>query len=73
MSCFVPAEALKKELGEIFVFVLMPDGKLQKRIIVPGIQSALYAQVLSGLSAGEKVVLSPTNDLADGLEVREVT
>lgn len=69
----VPAEALKKELGEYFVFVLTPDGKLQKRIIVPGIQSALYAQVLSGLSAGEKVVLSPTNDLADGIEVREVT
>jgi len=69
----VPAEALKKELGEYFVFVLLPDGRLQKRIIVPGIQSALYAQVLSGLSAGEKVVLSPTNDLADGLEVREVT
>jgi len=69
----VPAEALKKELGEYFVFVLMPDGRLQKRTIVPGIQSALYAQVLSGLTAGEKVVLSPTNDLTDGLEVREVT
>lgn len=68
----VPAEALKKELGEYFVFVLLPDGLLQKRTLVPGIQSALYAQVLSGLTAGEKVVLSPTNDLADGLEVREV-
>lgn len=68
----VPAEAMKKELGEYFVFVLLPDGHLQKRVIEPGIQSALHAEVLSGLSAGERVVLNPTNDLTDGLTVREV-
>lgn len=68
----VPAEAMKKELGEYYVYVLMPDGRLEKRSIIPGIQSDLFAEVKSGLTAGEKVVLNPTNDLSDGIAVREV-
>ncbi|NLK89075.1 MAG: hypothetical protein GX276_02890 [Clostridiaceae bacterium] len=67
----VPAEALRKELGIYFVFVLAEGGHLERREIVPGIQSDLYAEVLTGLTAGERVVLSPTNNLVDGIEVRE--
>ncbi|NLM15973.1 MAG: hypothetical protein GX218_08975 [Clostridiaceae bacterium] len=67
----LPAEALRKELGVYFVFVLTGDGRLERREITPGIQSDLYAEVLTGLTVGERVVLSPTNNLVDGIEVRE--
>jgi len=62
----VPAEALKRELGQYFVFVLKPDNSLEKRFIKPGIQSDIDAQVLEGLAEGERVVLNPSNSLAAG-------
>jgi len=40
--------------------VLAPDGKLQTRTVRIGIHNAERAQVLSGLSAGEQLVLSIT-------------
>lgn len=65
----IPAEALKRELGQYFVFVLRADNTLEKRFITPGIQSDVDAQVLEGLANGEKVVLNPSNDLAEGTNV----
>ena len=65
MPC-VPAEALKRELGQYFVFVLKSDNTLEKRFIKPGIQSDVDAQVLEGLADGERVVLNPSNSLAAG-------
>lgn len=62
----VPAEALKRELGQYFVFVLKSDNTLEKRFIKPGIQSDVDAQVLEGLADGERVVLNPSNSLAAG-------
>ncbi|HBP38660.1 MAG TPA: hypothetical protein DD640_07970 [Clostridiales bacterium] len=68
----LPAEAMKKELGEYYVFVIDSAGKLSRRAFVPGIQSELFAEVLSGLQAGDRVVLNPTNDLRDGMAVRVI-
>ena len=65
----VPAEALKRELGQYFVFVLKSDNTLEKRFIKPGIQSDVDAQVLEGLADGEQVVLNPSNSLAAGIQV----
>jgi len=65
----IPAEALKRELGEYFVFVVKADSTLEKRFITPGIQSDMDAQILEGLADGERVVLNPSNNLAEGIEV----
>jgi HlyD family secretion protein len=67
----LPAEAMKKELGKYFVFVIGADSRLIRRVITPGIQSDTYVEIKEGLAAGEKVVLNPTNDLAEGRIVRE--
>jgi len=64
----IPAEALKRELGQYFVFVLRSDDTLEKRFITPGIQSDTDAQVLEGLADGEKVVMNPSTDLAEGIQ-----
>lgn len=67
----LPAEAMKKELGAYYVFVIGDDSRLIRQEIEPGIQSDTYAQVLSGLTAGTRVVLNPTNSLSAGMLVRE--
>jgi hypothetical protein len=72
----LPAEALKKELGEYYVYVveqdMLPggDAHLVRKVVVPGIQSDTHAEVLSGLEAGMRIVLNPTNDLTDGMVVK---
>ncbi len=67
----LPAEAMKKELGVYYAFVLGADNRLIRRTFTPGIQSDRYAEVLEGLQVGDKVILNPSNDLSDGLPVKE--
>ena len=66
----VPSEAMRKELGDYFVYVLSPEQTLRKVLIEIGIQSDTHAQVLSGLQDGDEVVLNPTGSLVDGQSVR---
>ena len=70
-TMIVPSEALKKELGKYYVYVYGEANTLRKVFIEAGIQSESYAQVVSGLQFGDKVVLNPSNNLADGMIVRE--
>jgi len=67
----IPAEALKRERDQYFVFVLDDEGVLSRRNLAPGIQSDAEAEILSGLVEGERIVLNPSNSLADGQRVRE--
>ncbi len=64
------------ELEEV-VFVIKPDGSIEKRMVTTGIQDINYIEVLSGLKAGEKVVTAPFNainkTLKSGDKVKEVT
>jgi HlyD family secretion protein len=66
----VPSEAMRKELGDYFVYALSPEQTLRKVLIEIGIQSDTHAQVLSGLQEGDRVVLNPTGSLVDGQAVR---
>lgn len=66
----LPAEAMRRELDEYYVFTVDDAGLLVKKPFVPGIQSDMYVEVVSGLKAGERVVLSPAADLAAGTKVR---
>ena len=70
-TTIVPSEAMKKELGKYYVFVFAADNSLRKVYLEAGIQSEAFAQVISGLELGEKVVLNPSNNLTDGMIVRE--
>lgn len=61
----VPSGALFRTGGEWSVFVL-EDGKATLRLIQIGRDNGLEAQVLEGLSAGEQVVLYPSDQVSDG-------
>lgn len=65
----IPVEALNyDENNEPYVFIV--DNNIAERVTIEtGIQSDANIEVASGLSAGDHVVLSPSDDLEDGLEV----
>ena len=65
----VPAAAVRVEgkAGVVFVFA---DDKVQRRSVTLGQSVGADRQVLSGLSAGERVVLSPPASLVDGAAVK---
>ena len=64
------------ELEEV-VFVLKPDGKVEKRVVKTGIQDINYIEILNGLKPGDQVVAAPYNavskTLKDGTEVTVTT
>src|SRR5262249_1279908 len=67
----VPAGAVRAERdGKSVVFVVAGDGKVDRRPVTVGRQVGSEHQVLSGLKAGERVVLSPPDSLGDGDSVK---
>lgn len=66
----LPAQAMRRELSEYYVFLVDKDNKLVRKSFTPGIQSDMYVEVLTGLNKGDKVVLNPTNDMSNGQKIR---
>ena len=56
------------ELGGKKVFVL-EDGKAEPRPVETGIRTAERVQIVSGLAAGERVIVSAIQQLRPGLDV----
>lgn len=63
------------ELEEV-VFVLQADGTVKKAVVKSGIQDINYIEVMSGLKAGDEVVIGPYNaiskKLKSGMKVKVV-
>lgn len=68
-SVIIPATAVIKNNGEAYVFVIK-NNVAQKRTVVTGIQSDTQASIISGLSVGEIVAVSNTNNLFDNMTVK---
>ena len=66
----VPKAALRGAAGERFVFVVS-GGHVERRAIQVASEQSDPADVLSGLVAGERVVIAGPPDLTDGAEVVE--
>jgi RND family efflux transporter MFP subunit len=64
-AMLVPVEAVRGEGADAVVFVVA-DGKVAARPVTLGATTAADREVLSGLTAGERVVVSPPPSLADG-------
>jgi RND family efflux transporter MFP subunit len=72
-AVFIPRAALRKEEGRDVVFVVN-EGRAERRAVTVGKESeGEDALVLTGITAGENVVVEGPADLADGdeVEVRE--
>lgn len=66
----IPREALKTENGKTTVAVLDEEMKVSIREVTLGEQNSTVAQVVSGLRAGDKVVIMNYQPLRDGQTVR---
>ncbi len=66
----VPVQALSHEGNKTTALVVKPDGTVEQRTVQVGIQTSNYAEVLSGLSAGEDVVVSDRSGVKPGEKVR---
>ncbi len=58
----VPADAIKREAGKKFVYVMGADGKISKREVKTGWKDSGYIEVISGVKEGEVVVTSETGN-----------
>jgi RND family efflux transporter MFP subunit len=66
----VPLQAVDQENGHARVDVVDPSGRIDRRPIALGIQTATEAEVISGLQEGEMVIVSDRSGLKAGLPVQ---
>jgi HlyD family secretion protein len=66
----VPVSALFRSAGDWAVFAIR-DGRARTTIVEIGQRNNRMAEVLGGLSAGDMVVLHPSDRVADGVAVAE--
>ena len=67
----IPTSALFEHDGEPAVFVV-EGGRAEVRTVTVGQRAGLWAEVLGGLAAGDRVVTHPGDALADGARVEVV-
>ncbi|MGB5586288.1 MAG: HlyD family efflux transporter periplasmic adaptor subunit [Gammaproteobacteria bacterium] len=65
----VPAGALFR-MGDAWAVYIFDDGQARLRQIGVGRRSGLEVQVLTGLESGQTVIVHPSDDVADGVRVR---
>lgn len=56
--------------SENYVYVVQ-QGKAVLRKVETGLEGEDYTEILSGLSEGETVIVSPSTDIGDGVRIRE--
>jgi len=69
----VPVQALNHERDKTVVLVVSGDGLLEERTVQVGLETSSDAQIVSGLSEGEQVVVSDRSGLKPGQKVRPQT
>src|SRR5687768_6379251 len=65
----VPASAIRSEGDQSYAFVVSSGGIVDRRAVKVGGTDGDRLEVLAGLSAGERVVLSPPAELTSGAQV----
>lgn len=66
----VPVQALNRDNDKASVFVVGPDNRIESRAVTLGLQTPDYAELTSGVRAGEQVVVSDRGVLKAGQMVK---
>ncbi|MGY8986306.1 MAG: efflux RND transporter periplasmic adaptor subunit [Sphingomonadales bacterium] len=72
-SLSIEEKALVPVSGEQFLFKFNEDGKALRQLVTIGRRQNGFVEILSGLKAGDKVVVSGTTRLRNGSKVRVVS
>ena len=67
-SVMLPADAIQR-YGQIERIFTVEENTAQLRLVKTGLKHGMHIEVLSGLEAGEKVILSSESKLLDGQPV----
>ena len=70
-AIYVPQTAVQRHGQLSWVFVV-EDGRAKRRLILPGQRDGEFVEVLSGLQAGEQIVVHPPTSIQDGSLVKIV-
>lgn len=68
-AVLVPREAVLEQEGRFFVFTVQ-DGKAERREVTVGLRDEKFAEIISGIVAGEAVITAGQQFLEDGAAVR---
>jgi membrane fusion protein, multidrug efflux system len=71
-SVVVPASAVRTEAGVSRVYVAR-NGRAEVRLVQIGTEDEGRSEILRGVAAGEQVITSPADHLADGLPIQVET
>lgn len=69
----IPLSALFRNDGDWFVFRVTPDGTAERVAVGIGRRNGRVAQVLSGLTEGDRVVTHPSERVQDGVAIVDRT
>lgn len=72
-TTWVPAAAVRQENGQSIVFLATPDATAERRAVRVGRSSGGATEILSGLSASDRVIVGGPADLTDGAAIEETT
>lgn len=68
-ATYVPVAAIQRGADGSFVFLVKPDKTVSQRTVKTGVQDGDKIQVLSGVQAGDTVVVDGADRLRDGADV----
>jgi hypothetical protein len=71
LKLLMPKAAVRTEEGTTYVFVMQGGDRVERRAVKVGTAQGDQIEVLSGLSAGDRVVVEGPNTLVDGARVKE--
>jgi hypothetical protein len=66
----VPKNAVRTQNGASILFVVQGD-RVERRAVKVGVEDRDQVEVLSGINAGERIVVEGPPTLADGARVKE--
>lgn len=66
----VPSSSLFR-VGQDWALFLVRDGRAHQQIVTVGRQNGLESEIIEGVAEGDKVVLHPSDKIADGIRVME--
>lgn len=64
----IPNESIVKEGDESFVFVAENDKAVKKSVII-GVSDGIKTEIVSGLNAGEKIIITGLTNIRDGAAI----
>ncbi|PRD09030.1 efflux transporter periplasmic adaptor subunit, partial [Bacillus sp. MYb56] len=66
----VPSKSIVEKGEDAFVYI-EEKGKLRKQNVKKGSTDGDWTEIVEGATVGQKVVKNPSDDVYDGMEVKE--